>query len=347
PDYRSVRQELVCHRDGPVPKSVKDLPGLRLAVLHESSYEETLYALTAQTPELAWISDAESGIEELFEQVWSRELDCTIADSHIVALNRRYFPELVVPFPVSKEEQLAWIVVPRARALLEPLTRWFAQARKEGVLAAIDSRHFGFVERFDYVDTVAYMDRIQERLPDYERLFRRAAREHDLSWTLLAAMGYQESHWDPHARSPTGVRGLMMLTLATAKEVGVKNRLDPLQSIQGGALYLRRLLDRLPEGLTGEDRLWVAMAAYNVGLGHVYDARTLAQRLGKNPDAWADLKEVLPLLAKKKYYRTVRHGYARGGEPVRYVQRIRNYLDLLERRLADQTPDYQVAGEAF
>ncbi|MDX1657143.1 MAG: transglycosylase SLT domain-containing protein, partial [Candidatus Competibacteraceae bacterium] len=142
---------------------------------------------------------------------------------------------------------------------------------------------------------------------------------------------YQESHWNPRARSPTGVRGLMMLTLATARPLKVSNRLDPAQSVDGGARYLRHLLERLPAEVVKEDRLWFALAAYNVGLGHVLDARTLARRLGRNPNIWSDLKGVLPLLARRQYHRTLEYGYARGSEPVRYVQRIRDFRDILER----------------
>lgn len=136
------------------------------------------------------------------------------------------------------------------------------------------------------------------------------------------------------------MRGIMMLTRKTASEVGVKDRLSARQSIMGGAKYLARLIKRIPEEVTGSDRMWFALAAYNVGLGHLRDARTLAVRLDKNPNVWVDLRDVLPLLSKKKYYRKLKHGYARGTEPVRYVQRIRDYHDILEQRflVAETTP---------
>ncbi len=160
--------------------------------------------------------------------------------------------------------------------------------------------------------------------------------DNDLDWTLLAALSYQESHWNPRAKSPTGVRGIMMLTLPTAKEVGVKSRLDAAQSIKGGAKYYARIYERLPEEIVEPDRTWVALAAYNVGIGHIHDAQTLAKRQDKDPNSWSVLAEMLPLLSQKRYYRTVKHGYARGSEPVFYVNRVRNYRDLLLRSMADE-----------
>ncbi|HEY5648079.1 MAG TPA: transglycosylase SLT domain-containing protein, partial [Nitrospiria bacterium] len=121
--------------------------------------------------------------------------------------------------------------------------------------------------------------------------------------------------------------------LPTAKEVGVSNRLDPEQSVRGGAKYLDNIRRRLPEEMAEPDRTWIALAAYNVGMGHVRDARELARRLKKDPDQWSSLSEVLPLLSQKKYYKTLKHGYARGREPVLYVNRIRNYRDILEKTL--------------
>jgi membrane-bound lytic murein transglycosylase F len=146
---------------------------------------------------------------------------------------------------------------------------------------------------------------------------------------LLAAIGYQESHWDPAAISPTGVRGLMMLTRNTASVLGVEDRIDPAQSIPGGAKYLEQLKARLPSSIKEPDRTWFALASYNVGYGHVQDARAITEQMGKEPDLWAHVKDNLPLLAQHSWYSNTRHGYARGWEPVMYVENIRNYYDIL------------------
>jgi len=156
-----------------------------------------------------------------------------------------------------------------------------------------------------------------------------AAEQTGIDWRLLAAIGYQESHWNPRARSPTGVRGIMMLTQSTMRHLGLKNRLDPRQSIIGGARYIAMMKRRIPDRIPEPDRTWMALAAYNVGFGHLEDARILAQRDGANPDKWVDVKKYLPRLSRRKWYRRTKHGYARGGEPVRYVENIRSYYDIL------------------
>lgn len=176
-----------------------------------------------------------------------------------------------------------------------------------------------------------FLRHAERRLPRYQAMFEREARRRGLSWELLAAQAYQESHWNPRARSHTGVRGIMQLTQATSSSLGIKNRLDPVKSIAGGARHLAMLHEQLPLHIKEPDRTWIALAAYNIGMGHVKDARRLSFRLGKNPNRWGEFKEVLPLLAKKKYYRTLPHRYARGWEPVRYVERIRAYWSILHR----------------
>ena len=168
----------------------------------------------------------------------------------------------------------------------------------------------------------------QKKLVEYKDMFVEYAGD-DLDWRLLAAVSYQESHWKPHAKSPTGVRGMMMLTLNTAKQLGIKNRLDAEQSIRGGAQYLRKVIKRVPPRISDPDRTWFALAGYNVGWGHVEDARIITQQLGLDPDKWSDVKESLPLLQKKKWYKKTKHGYARGAEPVKYVNNIRRYYDVL------------------
>lgn len=333
PPYMEIRQQLVCHRDGPRPNTVEDLVGLRIAVIAESSYQETLNRLSLDVSGLDWEEESDVATEELLQRVAEGDLACTIADSNIVAVNQRYYPELVVRFPVTDTQELAWIVSEPAKALIPELEPWFASLRTHGGLADIQSRYFGYIEDFDYVHARALHRRIEDRLPQYRLLFESAAEEMDLPWDLLAAVAYQESHWNPKAKSPTGVRGMMMLTRNTARELGVRNRLDPAESIHGGARYLRNIFDRLPDTITGDDRLWIGLAAYNVGLGHVWDARGLAGRLGHDADTWAGLRQVLPLLSKKRYYKTLKHGYARGNEPVRFVRKVRNYQDVIRQQL--------------
>jgi len=333
PTYQEVQQQVVCRHGGPNPKKITDLIGVELIVPVETSYAEKLTRLREQTKELAWKIDKATGTETLLENVWLKKIECTVADSHIAAMNRRYYPELIVRFDLTEPEALAWAMPQNATNLKTKVDEWFSGFRDSGQLESLLEHYYGYIEVFDYVDTRKYVNRIYKLLPKYKTYFKNAATENKIDWTLLAAQSYQESHWRPNARSPTGVRGMMMLTLTTAKEVGVKSRLDPLQSINGGAKYLARLIKRIPQSVTGKERIWFALAAYNVGMGHVYDARTLARRLNKNPDVWHEVSEIFPLLTQKKYYKTLKYGYARGREPVRYVQRVRDYHNILLKRL--------------
>lgn len=144
-------------------------------------------------------------------------------------------------------------------------------------------------------------------------------------------MIYQESHFDENARSYTGVRGIMQLTQPTAKEMGVSNRLDPKESIPAGVRYLKKLHQKY-EKAEGRDRILINLASYNVGHGHIVDAQKIALEMGLDPYKWSSLEKTLPLLRFKKYYKKSKNGYCRGTEPVRYVNRILTYYDILKRK---------------
>ncbi|MGA7801117.1 MAG: membrane-bound lytic murein transglycosylase MltF [Gammaproteobacteria bacterium] len=334
PTYQQVREQVICRRGGRQPKSVAGLPGLKLVVAAESSYVERLANLKTRYPKLSWQVSRDDDTEQLLEDVWKRQIDCTVADSEIVAINRRYYPELTIAFDLGQPQPLAWVLPRDAGGLQRAVEHWFAKFRKSGRLAALKTRYYGYVRIFDYVDTVTYVRRIRKRLPRYEALFKQVASKTGINWTLLAAQSYQESHWNPRARSPTGVLGMMMLTRSTASQLGVSHRLNPAQSIRGGARYLAELRERLPADLHEPLRTWLALAAYNLGLGHIQDALKLDTRLhDKDPATWGSISKVLPLLAKHRYYHHLEHGYARGNEAVRYVNRIRYYQDILHRKV--------------
>src|SRR5690606_21570606 len=279
--------------------------------------------------------------EELLFRLSRREFDYTVADSNEFAIGRAFHPEIRIAFDLSEGKALAWAVDNRDSSLLRRVTAFYSSVKAEGRLAAILDTYYAGAERFDYIQARVFMEHIQTRLPLYRHWFREAAAEVGVDWRLLAAVGYQESHWDPLATSPTGVRGLMMLTEQTARSLGVQDRLDPRDSIFGGARYLVYIRNQIPKRILEPDRTWFALAAYNVGLGHLEDARILTQMHGKNPDSWADVREHLPLLTQSKWYTRVKRGYARGWEPVRFVDNIRSYIDILDWVATDSGPPSQ------
>jgi len=334
PSYFEVQQQVVCNREllelGKFPRDIEGLSGLKIKVGEGTSYSDTLRRLIEDGFDLDIVYTSAFSTEELLEQVAAKEIDCTIADSNIFALNLRYYPETEMAFTISERQQLAWVLPANADKLKTHMYRWLNEFTQQGKMAELKDHYYSNIYYFNYYDYKMFYKRMQQRLPKYEKIFVEAGEKYSIPWKLLAAIAYQESHWNPKAKSFTGVRGIMMLTRATAKILGVDNRLDPKQSIIGGTRHLKQMIKFVPEEVEGENRLKFALAAYNVGMGHIHDARELAKRLGYNQNIWSDLKKVLPLLSKKKYYKTLKYGYARGEEPVKYVESIYDYRDILE-----------------
>lgn len=325
-------QPLVVYRRGLYGiNAPEDLVGLSIGTLSEAGTSDALKALQSDYPSLSWKESNELEVAELMARVENGTLDAAIIFDHQFRLNRLFFPNVERGFYLGEPLSLVWALPSgRGLGLLDAANQFLQELHENGTLDRLISRYFGHDDYLEYVGTRTFLDHLDERLPRYTELFKQAARDTGFDWKLLAAVGYQESHWDPNAVSPTGVRGLMMLTNPTASEMGVSDRTDAAQSIDGGARYLRSIKDRLPDSITGEDRLYMAMAAYNVGLGHLYDARNIAERRGGDPNLWQDVRAALPLLQQREWHSQTRHGYARGGEPVIYVRNIRRYYEMIE-----------------
>jgi membrane-bound lytic murein transglycosylase F len=330
PTYQRITPQLVYRIGTASPRNLDALNG-NLEVVAKSSHAERLTSLQDEYPNLRFEENSELQSQELLDLVWEQLIDYTVADSNEVAITRRFYPELRVAFDISSPVPLAWAFPPgEDRSLIEKAEEYFAALQESGELDQLLEHYYGYVSNFDYVGTRRYMKHIEQRLPSYREWFQEAASHTSEDWRLLAAIGYQESHWDPEAVSPTGVRGIMMLTQNTMRHMGIdESRLDAQASIDGGARYFARIKNRIPTRIREPDRSWMALAAYNVGFGHLEDARVLAQSGGANPDRWVDVKKFLPLLSQKKWYTKTRYGYARGREPVRYVENIRSYYDIL------------------
>ena len=334
PSYFEVQEQVICNRSmqnsKKFPRDVESLAGLNIKVGEDTSYSSTIRSLINDGYEINATFTSAYSTEELLEQVSSHEIDCTIADSNIYALNLRYYPEMDMAFTISEREQLAWVLPKDADELEADMYSWLNDFNQRGKMAELKDHYYSYLNFFDYYDNKMFYKRMESRLPKYKKFFIDAADAYGIPWTLLAAIAYQESHWNPNAKSFTGVRGMMMLTRQTAKILGVENRLNPKASIVGGTRHIKQMIKFVPDEVEGENRLKFALAAYNVGMGHINDARNLAKRLGYNQNVWSDMKQVLPLLSKKRYYKTLKYGYARGEEPVKYVESIYDYRDILE-----------------
>ena len=335
PSYFEVQEQVICNRDmlrgDNFPRDVEDLEGLNIMVGADTSYAETITSLKEDGFDINAVTNSDNSTEELLEMVAKHQIDCTIADSNIYSINLRYFPNIALAFSISAREQLAWILPKNRPKLAMDMYAWLNDYNQKGKMTQLKDRYYGYILFFDYYNAKMFYKRIKSRLPKYKKYFVTAGEKYDIPWMLLAAVSYQESHWNPRAKSFTGVRGLMMLTKKTAKMLGVKHRLNPKESVNGGTRHLMQMIKHIPPEVEHESKLKFALAAYNIGFGHIQDARKLAQRLGLNPNVWSDMKIVLPLLSHKKYYRNLKYGYARGEEPVKYVESIYNYKDILEK----------------
>lgn len=332
--YQTAQQEVVYNteQEKTGPKTIQDLIGKRLAVPTGTSYAERLAEIAKSEPALHWLELPNASSDELMEQIAEGTLDYTIADNNLVAILQNYYPNLGAEMPLGDPEKIAWAFPKTGDPwLYQQANLFFAHIIKDGTLRNLLERYYGHASRLNPLDVTAFLQRSRTMLPRYIGLFKQAQEYTALDWRLLAAISYQESHWDTFNTSPTNVRGLMMLTEDTADRLGVTDRLDPKQSIIAGARYVLTLKDMIPGRIQEPDRTWIALAAYNIGYAHVEDARVLAQRLKLNPDSWADIKKTLPLLNKAEYYTTVKNGYASGGAPVVFVESVRTYQNILER----------------
>lgn len=330
PPLYDIAAQLVYRQGTTPPKSLDDLKGT-LEVMPDSSQAQLLERAANKHDNLDWVENEYADSEDLLYRVANGEIDYTIAYSHLVKIVSRYQPQLRVAFDVAKQQQMAWAFAPDVDDYWYGKVRKFIEAqRKNGELGKLVEAEFsGNRDGGAFVGAAIFAEHVKTRLPRYRAMFEKAAEKWDLDWRFVAAVGYQESHWNPNAVSPTGVRGLMMLTNQTAEHLGVSNRLDPGQSIHGGAKYLRELIDKMPDDVTGPDRVWLALATYNMGFAHLLDVRQLTRERGGNPALWNDVRKHLPSLMQPAVYRRLRYGYARGREALGYVGNVRNYHDIL------------------
>lgn len=328
--YQTITQLVVYKAGNKKPRKIEDLKGKTVHVIRGSSHEELIKDLARTHAYLRWQSHDSKDITEVLELVEQGKYDYAISDSNDFQLNQRIYPALRKGFKISNKQSLAWaFALSRDKSLVNAANAFLAQAKSNGLLDKLYEKHYSHVYGLNYAGAHTFRKHIHSRLENLIPIFKQAADQYGIDWRFLAAVSYQESLWNPGAVSPTGVRGLMMLTQNTARQLGIENRTDPFDSTQGGAAYLLALKQRIPERISEPDRTWMTLAAYNIGFGHLEDARILTQIRGGNPDRWTDVRETLPLLTQREWYKKTRFGYARGHEPVLYVRNIRNYYDLL------------------
>ncbi len=336
PSYYSVSQQLVYRVGGNRPRTLAGINAEQLAIAPGHVALNDLQALKeSKYPDLNWRVDEKRGTTALMQAVIDGTLEYTVADSVAVSLFQRVHPELAVALDISDEQPVTWFSEKSEdNSLSAAMLDFFNSMNEDGTLARLEEKYLGHGNDFDYVDTRTFLRAVQNTLPDLKPLFEKYARQID--WRLLAAIAWQESHWDPQATSPTGVRGMMMLTRNTAQSLGLTDRTDAEQSLDGGMRYLQDMMAKVPEAIPKEERIWFALAAYNMGYAHMLDAMALTKKQKGNPNSWSDVKQRLPLLSQKPYYSRLKYGYARGHEAYAYVENIRKYHISLVGYLSEQ-----------
>jgi membrane-bound lytic murein transglycosylase F len=344
--YTNIPQLVVYQRSGVRPRDTLQLESARLAVRAGSPQERILDKLRSTVaPQLQWVQTAPSSADPI-EDVDSGGADYAITDAREFSFARHLYPNVLVGFALPDTRPAQWLVRKGASGLLASVDQYFGALAQSGELTELVQDASGDTRRFEYEESREFQTHVADRLPRYRGWFEQAATQVGIDWRLLAAIGYQESKWDPRAVSTEGAQGLMMLTANTAQAMGIKDRNDPQQSIFAGARYLAQVRQMIPDRILEPDRTWLTIAAYNVGFGHLEDARVITQALGKDPDSWAEVREQLPLLAQGRWYTRARRGYARGWEPVQFVDRIQRFLTLLEWQPGEAAPAQTSAAPA-
>jgi membrane-bound lytic murein transglycosylase F len=329
--YMEVAQNIITHRKNTGIKEAADLSGKTIDVRKGSVYQQRLVELKKQGINLAIRLHDDLPVEELIQKVADGQIDFTIANSNIISINRRSFPGVVSTGSINDDMQLAWAVYPKSKKLLEQINTFLSMINKSGKFDEIYNKYYGDIDDFDYVDLEAFHRRVKNKLSRYSPFIKAAAKKHGFDWRLIAAQIYQESHLNPWAKSQAGARGLMQILPSTAKDLGIADLFDPVQNINAGVQHLKDLYDHF-EQAHGEDRLLISLAAYNIGQGHINDARDLAKKKGLDPDKWESLSKTLPLLQYRKYFMNTQYGFCRGTEPIRYIKQILIYFDVLKRQ---------------
>lgn len=344
--YAQVPQLVVYRRNESQPRETLQLETAKLAVRAGSPQEQLLARMKAiLAPHLTWVETAPSAADPL-EDVDSGQARYAIVDARAYSYAHHLYPDIRVGFTLPEKRPVQWIVSRDEDELVEAVNSFFRVEESSGELAHLMQKESGDASTFHYEELRLLQVSLTQRLPHYRAWFQQAAAQYGLDWRLLAAIGFQESRWEPDAVSPNGAMGVMMLTSNTAQAMGIKDRANARESIFAGARYFAQVRSMVPTHIPEPDRTWFTVAAYNVGFGHMEDARIIAQTLGKNPDSWADVSKELPKLAEPRWYTKAKCGYAQGWQPVEYVGHVRQVMRLLEWQPEDGVPHMTVADAA-
>lgn len=333
--YHYASEVFVGRSDEPEVDEFAELAGRSVAVRRSSSYWTHLEELRDAGELDVELVEAPSDMEtqEIIGAVANGRFDLTLADSHILAIEMTWRDDIRALLNIGDERPHGWAVHPDNTALLDAMNAYIRNTYR-GLYYNISYTKYFEAPRHVHTEPTQLIE--PGHLSPYDDIVQTYAERYGFDWRLIVAQMYQESRFDPQARSWMGARGLMQVLPRTGREFGFDDLDDPETGIHAGVRYLDWVRERFPRRLSTGDRVWFALAGYNAGHGHVRDARRLARELGLNPDRWfGNVEEAMLKLSDPEFARRARHGYVRGSEPVKYVRSIRQrfqaYTGLLAR----------------
>ncbi len=332
--YHSAPEVIVSRSGKPLFTDLQQLRGRSIYARKSSAYWGTLESLKQQGIEFNMVAvDEDMETEEIIARVASGEYDLTIADQHMLDIELTWRDDIQAAFTLDEVRDHGWAVRKNNPQLLSAVNQFIRKNYRQLFFNITYNKYFKDEHKIrTFRDERLDIDS-EGRFSPYDALVKKYAKQYQFDWRLLTAQMYQESRFDPSAKSWVGAKGLMQVMPRTAKELGISKLEKPENGIKAGVMYMDWVRDRFSAELDVKQRMWFTLAAYNAGQGHVKDARRLAAQLGMNPDQWFNnVEKAMLLLSKQKYYRKARHGYVRGSEPVNYVREIRDryyaYLSL-------------------
>lgn len=316
--YQQAETLLISRASQSSPQSLAELSsqGARIFLSANSLNNDQFNKFQSTYQHIQWTRSPYTNTDYFLDELSKGQLDYVVLNSTDYELYRPLYPELKAGLKLTEPQAFRWVFSKRSDdSLFIAAHNFLSETLKNDEVKTINDQLYAHLDKFNVANAKTFQEHIKSRLPAYKDSFEKAAEKYHFDWRLLAAISYQESTWNPQAVSPTGVRGLMMLTQKTARELGVTNRKDPNQSIFGGAAYLRKLVDREPDTLGQNQKIWFSLAAYNAGYGMVMDARRLAKKQGIDPYNWQLVKGYLANLPGRYHNK--------------YVANIRRYYELL------------------
>ncbi len=301
-----------------------ELAGKEVYVQQNSTYSRRLHNLSEEIGDSINIVETDESVESLINKVSSGDIDFTVCDENLAQVNSTFYDNIDISLPVSFSQNLAWAVDKNSSELQQVINSWMIDFKKTKKYAVIYKKYFNNKRSSEIIESKLYANK-SGTISLYDDIIKEYSEDIGWDWRLVASMIYQESRFNPNAKSWSGAFGLMQLMPVTAKRFGVTESSSARQQIRAGVLFIHWLDNLFAEIDDPVEREKFVLGAYNIGPGHVIDAMNLAEKNGKDPCIWND--NVAFYLLKKsypEYYRdpVVKYGYCRGTETYKYVSDI-------------------------